>query len=137
MIATSTFPLERATAYSAGFDLHSTEEMVIPSKGSAIVGTGTHIGGMFDKFGLVTMRSGHGFKHDLFSHIGIIDGDYHGEIKVKVFNFGDKPYTIDKGERFAQLTFVNASYHLPIMYDKETFESTYSSEHTGFGSTGK
>lgn len=96
--------LERKTKGAAGFDLSATETVTIPVGGSAIVPTGMKVAIPQDMFGLITMRSGHGFKQGLICHIGIIDSDFRGEIKVKVFNLGIKAVCIEKGERFAQLT---------------------------------
>ena len=47
-------------------------------------------------------RSGLGFNYDIIPFNGTIDEDYTGEIKVKVYNLGNEPFTIEKGMRFAQ-----------------------------------
>lgn len=55
--------------------------------------------------GLVFARSGLAVKHGLTlsNGVGVIDSDYTGEIKVGLVNLSDKAYTIEPGERIAQL----------------------------------
>ena len=47
-------------------------------------------------------RSGLGFKHDIQPHLGIIDNGYRGDLGVKLYNFGNEPYFVKKGDRIAQ-----------------------------------
>ena len=65
---------------------------------------------------------------------GTIDSDYRGEIKVIIFNHGDKNFVINNGDRIAQMVLV------PIL--KMEFEEVDNLPDTvrgqgGFGSTGK
>lgn len=134
MFYSSPYPLEKGTKRSAGFDITCSETTVIPFYGSAVIPTGLKVAFSANTFGLVTLRSGHGFKRDLSSHPGIIDNDYRGEIKVKVFNNTDQVKTIDKGERFAQLII------LPMvaecLYRVDDIEEDTDRGSNGFGSTG-
>lgn len=52
-------------------------------------------------------RSGLGFNYDILPFNGTIDSDYRGEIKVKIWNDGSKPYKIEKGHRIAQAVFTH------------------------------
>ena len=54
---------------------------------------------------LVFARSGLGIKHgiSLSNGVGVIDSDYRGEIRVGLTNLSDTPYTIQPGDRVAQL----------------------------------
>ncbi|MBO4220048.1 MAG: dUTP diphosphatase [Clostridia bacterium] len=85
---------------------------------------------------LVCARSGLSSKHGitLSNGIGVIDSDYRGEIKVAVINLGSDDYTIDPGERIAQLMFVPIEQAAISVTDSldETERGT-----GGFGSTGK
>lgn len=85
---------------------------------------------------LVFARSSLGAKHgiSLSNGVGVIDSDYRGEIKVGLTNFSDKPYTIQPGDRVAQLAvipLVQANV-LPVTELDETDRGV-----GGFGSTGK
>ena len=99
---------ERATPGSAGLDLCACIDapLVIPARGSALVDTGIAIalpGPEFAAF--VFARSGLGIKHGigLLNGVGVIDSDYRGEIRVGLVNQFDAPYTVEPGERIAQL----------------------------------
>jgi len=99
---------ERATQGSAGLDLCACIDapLVIPARGSALVDTGIAIalpGPEFAAF--VFARSGLGIKHGigLLNGVGVIDSDYRGEIRVGLVNQFDAPYTVEPGERIAQL----------------------------------
>lgn len=134
MFYSSPYPLEKGTRESAGYDLVCSKKAIIYPGGSAIISTDTKVVLPPCTFGAVTLRSGHGFKKDLFCHIGIIDGDYRGEIKVKVFNPGVKSVVIKEGEKFAQLVILPTAYYSPCKVE-EVFEDTERGN-KGFGSTG-
>ena len=83
----------------------------------------------------VRPRSGLAFKHGVtvLNSPGTIDADYRGEIGVLLINHGAKPFTVEHGERIAQL--VLARYE-QINW-KETENLPSSDRGTGgFGSTG-
>ena len=65
---------------------------------------------------------------------GTIDSDYRGELKVLLINLGDTPFTIERGERIAQL--LMAPVIQGIWQAVETLPETVRGE-GGFGSTGK
>lgn len=103
----SPYELEKGTNQSAGWDLKAMDDVYIPPFGNAIIDTGVKLEIKDTYFALVTLRSGHGFKRDLFCHIGIVDPDYRGNIKVKVFNFSNNHQVIKKNEPFAQFTILS------------------------------
>ena len=83
----------------------------------------------------VRARSGLSIKHGigLVNGVGTVDSDYRGEWNVPLINFSDKPYTINNGDRIAQVVFSS--------YVKAQFEITNKLEETdrgagGFGHTG-
>lgn len=57
---------------------------------------------------VVLPRSGLGHKHGLVlgNLVGLIDSDYQGEIMISCWNRGERPFTIEPGERIAQLVMV-------------------------------
>ncbi len=85
---------------------------------------------------ILAARSGLGVKHgiSLSNGIGVIDSDYRGEISAGLINRSDVPYTINPGDRIAQLMFmpVLAASFLPV----DELDATERGA-GGFGSTGK
>lgn len=131
-------PPQRQTAGSAGFDLKACmEEPVTLKPGDrSTFCTGWAVEIPQGCVGLVFCRSGLGAKHgvSLPNCVGVIDSDYRGELIVPLRNFGDKAYTIQPGERIAQL--VVAPVCLPVVEEVEELTQTARGE-GGFGSTGK
>ena len=81
-------------------------------------------------------RSGLGIKHGitLSNGVGVIDSDYRGEIMVGLTNLSDVPYTVQPGDRIAQL--VVTPVVLPEVERVEELDDT-SRGAGGFGSTGQ
>lgn len=89
-----------------------------------------------DFVALVFARSGLGIKQGvcLSNGVGVIDSDYRGEIAVGLVNLSDAPYTVQPGDRIAQLMVtpvVQPRVHLVTELD-ETERGA-----GGFGSTGR
>lgn len=107
---------QRATPGSAGYDLRACLAVTIPPRGRAMVPLGFAWAGPPGFVGLVFSRSGHGAKHGLrlSNAVGVIDTDYRGELMLSMTNDGDEPYSIEPGERVAQLLIMSvehASFH--------------------------
>ena len=85
---------------------------------------------------LVFARSGLGIKHGvaLSNGVGVIDSDYRGELRVPMVNLGAQPYTIQPGERVAQLCI--APVYTAAFVPAGALSGTARGE-GGFGSTGK
>lgn len=85
---------------------------------------------------LVFARSGLGIKHGiaLSNGVGVIDSDYRGELKVGLINLSDEPYTIQPGDRIAQLMVVPVGQ--AAVHELEELPPTDRGA-GGFGSTGK
>lgn len=133
------YKLIKGSGGAAAFDLRANKTCQFtsdPNNNHAIIDTGVRVAIPYGYLGLVTLRSGIGFKRGFTSHIGIIDSDYRGEIKVKVFwNSPDGKVfdIIDEGERFAQLTIIPIPEVTPVEVDY--LNDTERGE-GGFGSTG-
>lgn len=86
--------------------------------------------------GMMFCRSGLGVKHgiSLPNCVGVIDSDYRGELVVPLRNFGDGAYTIQPGERIAQLVIMPVL--LPEIVEVEELSQTQRGQ-GGFGSTGR
>jgi dUTP pyrophosphatase len=106
------FPLPQyATTGSAGLDMRACIDApltVLPGQTLLIpTGIAIHIA---DPTLAATLlpRSGLGHKKGIVlgNLVGLIDSDYQGEIKISCWNRGSEPYTIEPGERIAQLVFL-------------------------------
>ena len=84
----------------------------------------------------VRPRSGLAAKHGVtvLNSPGTIDADYRGEIKVILINHGDAPFTIQRGDRIAQMVVAPVSSIEFAL--RETLDETKRGE-GGFGSTGR
>ena len=94
-----------ATEGSAGFDLYSVDDIIIPPKEVSIIRTGisAEIPSGFEM--QIRSRSGLAAKSKVFvlNAPGTIDSDYRGEIKICLVNLSNDPFTIKDGERIAQM----------------------------------
>jgi dUTP pyrophosphatase len=120
----------------AGYDLRATERISVPQDGRRLVGTGIAIALPEGIAGLVTPRSGLAIEHGitLLNSPGLIDPNYRGEIKVIVHNTGERRYTIEAGDRIAQLLLV--PYWVPELRVVVTLPETARGA-DGFGSSGR
>jgi dUTP pyrophosphatase len=108
----SEFPLPAyATAGSAGLDLRALlgAPLILPVGRAELIPTGLAI--HVEDPGLAAVilpRSGLGHKHGIVlgNLVGLIDSDYQGQLMVSVWNRGSESFTIQPGERIAQLVVV-------------------------------
>ena len=127
-------PPKRTTEGAAGMDLYSPVQVEVPCDGKGVhVPTGLKFDLPDDVYGQVKARSGLTFKHNIHVGAGTIDRDFKGEVVVHLRCHGDKPYTIQKGERFAQ--FIIQNYATPTIHVGKVTSDTVRGE-KGFGSTG-
>ena len=109
-----------ATPLSAGVDLRAAleESVVLAPLGRALIPTGLFMA----KHGVTVLNTP-----------GTIDADYRGEIKVILVNLSEVPFTVEPGERIAQMVFARC--------EQAQFEQVETLDETqrgagGFGSTG-
>lgn len=126
---------EYATIGAAGMDLRTSIEEVVTLKAHSniILPTGIFIELPQGYEAQVRGRSGLAFKSNIISHLGTIDSDYRGEIKVKLFNLSDADFVIQPGDRIAQL--VISKYERTELKVVDELSETLRSE-GGFGHTG-
>jgi dUTP pyrophosphatase len=129
---------ETATIGSAGMDLRAALEqpLTLAPGDSALVPSGMaiHIGDP-GWCALIVPRSGLGHKHGLVmgNLVGVIDADYQGPLMISCWNRGNQPYTIEVGDRIAQLLLVPvAQARLNVVTEFVASERGVG----GFGSTG-
>lgn len=129
----------RATPGSAGMDLCACLEEPVTVRPGALVMIPTGLAMALPDGGcaaLIYARSGLAVKHGiaLSNGVGVVDSDYRGEIKVGLCNLGAEPYTIQPGERIAQMV-ITPVLHPPVEEAAE-LDGTLRGE-GGFGSTGQ
>ncbi len=123
----------RQSQGAAGYDLKSSEDVVVPARGSAVVDTGVKMSLPKGHYGRVAGRSSLAFKHNVVAFEGTIDDDYRGPIKVKLFNHSDEDYKVGSLTRIAQM--IIQPYSTPKMDIVDTLDETERGS-GGFGSTG-
>ncbi len=130
---------KRATPGSAGMDLYACIEDKITVNPHECVKfpTGIAIALPSADYGaFIFARSGLSINHGLApaNCVGVVDSDYRGEIIVGLVNQFDSSYTVEPGERIAQMVIMPVS--LMETEECETLDETERGE-GGFGSTGK
>ena len=126
------------TPEAAGADLYACleESVTIAPGASAFLPTGIALEVPKGCAGLIYARSGMACKRGLApaNKVGVVDSDYRGEITVVLYNHGDKPQTVENGERIAQ--FIITPVLTPAYEVTEELTDTVRNQ-GGFGSTGK
>ena len=124
-----------ATAGAAGMDIVSAETVRIAAGARHAVGTGLAVAIPTGYEIQVRPRSGLAFKHGITvpNTPGTIDSDYRGELKVILINHSDEVFSIERGDRIAQL--VLAPVTLASWTEVDTLDDTDRGA-GGFGSTG-
>ena len=134
------FPLPHyATDGSAGMDMRAMidESMVLAPGESKLIPTGISIHIADPSLASVLLpRSGLGHKKGIVlgNLVGLIDSDYQGQIFVSCWNRGQEPFTVEVGERIAQMVFV------PVVQAEFDIVSDFDESQRGeggFGHTGK
>jgi dUTP pyrophosphatase len=136
----ATWPLPAyATTGSAGLDLRALLEapLVLAPGATSLIPTGLAI--HIDDPGyaaVILPRSGLGHKHGIVlgNLVGLIDSDYQGQLMVSCWNRGQALFTIEPGERIAQLVVVPvAQVQLKVVQEFATSERGAG----GFGHSGR
>jgi dUTP pyrophosphatase len=117
----------------AGLDLRAVERVVLEPGVAQAVPTGIAMELPPGYEAQVRPRSGMALKHSLTVNFGTIDPGYRGEIRVVMFNLGRAAYTVEKGDRIAQL--VVARYEAIEWEEGELGGSSRGAG--GFGSSGR
>lgn len=125
------------TNSSAGMDLKAfiDEPVILNSLERKIIKTGLYISLPKGFEAQVRSRSGLSIKHGLcvLNSPGTIDADYRGEIGIILINLSQEPFTINNGDRVAQLVVAS---HEQAQWIKVNELSETNRGNKGFGSTG-
>lgn len=126
-----------ATAQSAGMDLRANipESITLQPLERRLIPTGLHIALPEGYEAQVRPRSGLALKHGItvLNSPGTIDSDYRGELMVLLFNLSQDPFTVNDGERIAQL--VIARHEQAVLTAVEVLDETERGA-GGYGHTG-
>jgi dUTP pyrophosphatase len=117
----------------AGMDLRAVERVVLSPGEAQAVPTGIAIELPSGSEAQVRPRSGMALKHSVTVNFGTIDPGYRGEIRVIMFNLGRQDYSVEKGDRIAQL--IVSRYEAVEWEEGELGDSTRGAG--GFGSSGR
>lgn len=127
-----------ATAGAAALDLHACidKPVEIPGGGQVIIPTGLAVAILENHVGIMAVRSSMGVRNGvtMSNGIGVIDSDYRGQLQVGLHNLNKTPYTVQPGDRIAQLMIVPVTRHEVEVVDE--LPPTERGE-GGFGSTGR
>ncbi len=135
----SPYPLPAyATGQSAGMDLRADipGPLTLRSLQRELIPTGLYIELPAGFEAQIRPRSGLAIKHgiSLVNTPGTIDADYRGEIKVILVNLSAEPFTLNPGERTAQMV---VARHEKVEWDEVEVLEESSRGEGGFGSTGR
>ncbi len=123
---------------AAALDLHACLDapITILPNAQAVIPTGIAAAIPDGYVGVIAVRSSMGVRHSisLSNDIGVIDSDYRGPLGIGLRNNGSAPYTIQSGDRIAQLMVVPVL--CPEIEIVEELPHTQRGEN-GFGSTGR
>lgn len=126
---------EHATTGSAGLDIRAclTESLVLKPGETALIPSGfaIHIDNP-DLAAVLLPRSGLGHKHGIVlgNLVGLIDSDYQGQVFVSCWNRGADEFTVNIGERVAQMVFV------PVIQAEFEVVDDFSESQRGIGGFG-
>jgi len=127
-----------ASATAAGADLYAAlkEPVVVKAGKTEFIPTGISMEIPDGFMGLIFARSGLACKKGLApaNKVGVIDSDYRGEIMVALFNHSDSDFTVERGERIAQIVITP---YLTAEFEESDDLSKTERGAGGFGSTGK
>lgn len=128
--------LAKAHWDDAAYDLRSRVDLLAAPGKVTLIPTGVHLELPPGYEAQVRPRSGLALKHQIgvLNSPGTIDAGYRGEVCVILFNFGETPFKISRGDRIAQMV-------IAALPEVELCESSVLSDSErksgGFGSTGK
>ena len=117
----------------AGMDFYASESSIVLPNERKLISTGIAMAIPKGYVGLIWDKSGIASKHGLKTMAGVIDSGYRGEIKILIHNLSNEPYTIESGNKIAQMLIQ------PV--EQKKIQEVLELEETdrgdgGFGSTG-
>lgn len=129
-LSQNAFAPVRSSEKSAGYDLRSAYDIIVPKHGKALVHTDIQIKVPEGSYGRVAPRSGLTVKHFIDVGAGVVDADYRGNVGVVLFNHSAQDFQVCKGDRIAQLI-CEKIFYAKIVEEKSLDETKRGSR--GFG----
>ena len=124
---------KRSTDGAVGYDLCASQDCTIPATSKGLVQTGLAISFSIGLYARIAPRSGLAHKQFIDIGVGVVDGDYRGDVGVVLFNHGDKDFEVKMGDRIVQL--ILEKIDTPPMEEVQGLDDTIHGL-GGFGSTG-
>lgn len=123
----------RGSEKAAGLDLYAMSPCTLYPHTMRVIATGIAIALPAGTYGRIAPRSGLAVKWGIDVLAGVVDEDYRGEILVALINHGETAFTINRGDRIAQL--IVESIVRPVIEVVTDLQETERGS-SGFGSTG-
>lgn len=118
----------------AGLDLYSSEVSLIKGRSWKAISAGISISIPDGFYARIAPRSGLAYKYGIDVFAGVVDSGYRGEIKVILYNAGEKDYLVNEGDKIAQLI-IEKCYIWDVIPVNELDNSARGAR--GFGSSGQ
>ena len=119
----------RATEESAGLDLYSPADYIIPPHGQLLLPTQIKLQIPLGYYGRLASKSGLAILHQLHVGTGVIDPDYTGEIMVLLINTASRADNVAKGAPVAQLILEKIS--IPLLKEVKLLPTTRGAQGCG------
>ena len=113
----------KGASLAAGYDLSSAQQITIPVNGRALVQTDISISVPKGTYGRIAPRSGLAVKHGITTGARVTDANYTGPIGILLFNHGNQEFSIQEGDRIAQLILEQVA-DKPIVEVQELTQTT-------------
>ena len=125
---------EKAHQGDLGYDVFADEDKWIEPGGYKLISTGISVHNSTYKYGFIIKDRSSIAMKGLFTHAGVIDAGYTGEIKVLFHNNSSTSIKIEQGDKMAQLVPTKV-----VNFEVEEVEELFETKRgkNGFGSTGK
>ena len=125
---------EKAHQGDLGYDVFADEDKWIPYGEYRLISTGISVFNNTYRYGFIIKDRSSIAMKGLFTHAGVIDAGYTGEIKVFFHNVSNTSIKIEKGDKIAQLIPTKV-----INFEVEEVEELFQTKRgdNGFGSTGR
>tara|TARA_Y100001938_G_scaffold7351_1_gene9056 strand:+ start:2062 stop:2511 length:450 start_codon:yes stop_codon:yes gene_type:complete len=124
----------KAHSSDAGYDLYSSEPIILAPMERKVVKTGIAIALPTSLYGRVAPRSGLAVKKGLDVLAGVVDSSYRGEVGVVLINLSNERIYLDKGSKIAQLIL---EAHHDAQWEEVDSLPESDREDRGFGSSGQ